>query len=337
MRSIQQKCHGSQCLSNQNKLIPWQKKYKAQGIPHLVVVDVKTGDTITEDGTDGVRSDAEGERFPWKPKSFGELWPEQILASKDNDTEMIDSESFKDKYLMLYFSAHWCPPCRAFTPTLSEAYNKLKEERSDFEMVFLSSDSDERSFKEYFDTMTFCALPYEHRETKAALSKKYGVSGIPTLLILGPADETGNRPLINNNVRSFIESGALSEFPFVKKNYGDVSASAGDLNEVKSLIVLHENGDDDEHKEIQNLVKKIATEIKENEDEETINVLWGLSSDGLVPRIRSLTGLPNTSEDAAMILLDIPDDGGYYKSENVEITAETIKSFMKNPGKRFQL
>ena len=92
--------------------------------------------------------------------------------------EMLDTSTLKDKYLMLYFSAHWCPPCKAFTPVLSKAYTKLKAERDDFELVFVSSDRDERSFKEYFDEMSFCALPFEYRDEKSALSQKFGVRGI---------------------------------------------------------------------------------------------------------------------------------------------------------------
>jgi len=97
---------------------------------------------------------------------FDELWPSQILSSKGSDEKFLNSDSLKDKYLMLYFSAHWCPPCRRFTPKLSEFYKKLKAKRSDFEMVFVSSDQDEETFNEYFDTMSFCALPFELRDEK---------------------------------------------------------------------------------------------------------------------------------------------------------------------------
>lgn len=313
------------------------RKYNAQGIPHLVVVNAKTGEVITEDGTTNVRSDKNGEKFPWKPKSFGEVWPEHILANKDSEADTIASSDFKDKYLMLYFSAHWCPPCRAFTPKLSNAYTKLKAEKSDFELAFVSSDRDESAFKEYFESMTFCALPYENRDAKATLSKMYKVQGIPTLVMLGPADEDGNRPLINDNIRSFIETEAFGDFPFEKKNYGNVESGAGDLNDEKALIIFHENGDDDEHEEIKNIAKTVATELKGDESKETINILWALTNKGIVARIRSLTGLPEMSEEPAMVLLDIPDEGGYYKTENVEITAESVKSFIENPGDRMQL
>ena len=30
------------------------------------------------------------------------------------------------KVVALYFSAHWCPPCRQFTPMLKQAWNQAK-------------------------------------------------------------------------------------------------------------------------------------------------------------------------------------------------------------------
>ena len=36
------------------------------------------------------------------------------------------AEALADKVVAIYFSAHWCPPCRGFTPKLAEIYNGLK-------------------------------------------------------------------------------------------------------------------------------------------------------------------------------------------------------------------
>ena len=68
----------------------------------------------------------------------------------------------------IYFSAHWCPPCRAFTPQLADWYKKFKagSNGSKFEIVFVSSDRDESSFKEYFGEMPWLALPYGKRDKK---------------------------------------------------------------------------------------------------------------------------------------------------------------------------
>ncbi|EEE51864.1 hypothetical protein OsJ_33399 [Oryza sativa Japonica Group] len=41
---------------------------------------------------------------------------------------------------LLYFSAHWCSPCRKFLPKLIEEYIKMREETSsDVEVVFVSN------------------------------------------------------------------------------------------------------------------------------------------------------------------------------------------------------
>jgi len=83
----------------------------------------------------------------------------------------------------LYFSAHWCPPCRGFTPKLVEAYQKhLKSEG--LEVVFVSSDRDEAAFKSYHGSMPWLALPYGKRALKTEISSKFSVTGIPKLVIL---------------------------------------------------------------------------------------------------------------------------------------------------------
>merc|ERR1712005_34799 len=79
----------------------------------------------------------------------------------------------------IYFSAHWCPPCRGFTPKLAEIYNDMKAAGKKFEIVFASSDRDQTAFDEYYAEMPWLALPYSDRATKDALSKKFKVQGIP--------------------------------------------------------------------------------------------------------------------------------------------------------------
>ena len=47
-----------------------------------------------------------------------------------------DASALKGKRVLFYFSAHWCPPCRNFTPTLIEFYNTLKNDGKNIELVF---------------------------------------------------------------------------------------------------------------------------------------------------------------------------------------------------------
>jgi len=43
------------------------------------------------------------------------------LIKKDKST-VAGSDALAGKKVLVYFSAHWCPPCRGFTPLLKEAY-----------------------------------------------------------------------------------------------------------------------------------------------------------------------------------------------------------------------
>ncbi|KAL5477184.1 hypothetical protein EMCRGX_G023938 [Ephydatia muelleri] len=123
------------------------------------------------------------------------------VLSKDNNIVSVDSLLPSGGVLGLYFSAHWCPPCRAFTPELAEWYNNIKlgPNGSKFEIVFVSCDSDEDSFSEYFAEMPWHALPFSDRETESKLSKEFNISGIPTLVFLD-ADGT----LITDDGRSIV-------------------------------------------------------------------------------------------------------------------------------------
>lgn len=106
------------------------------------------------------------------------------LLSSNGNVATADALAGKSA-IGLYFSAHWCPPCRGFTPALSKAYVKDLKSK-DVEIVFVSSDRDYAAFSSYFNDMPWLALPFSARKVKEALSQKYGVSGIPTLVVLRP-------------------------------------------------------------------------------------------------------------------------------------------------------
>lgn len=96
-------------------------------------------------------------------------------------------------YIGLYFSAHWCPPCRAFTPQLADYYQAWKADGKGktLEIIFISLDQDENAFNDYFATMPWAALKFSEKETQGkSLSQKFGVRGIPTLVILDKNGET---------------------------------------------------------------------------------------------------------------------------------------------------
>ncbi|XP_022141888.1 probable nucleoredoxin 1 [Momordica charantia] len=115
------------------------------------------------------------------------------------------------KNILLYFSAHWCPPCRAFLPKLTEAYNEIKQKDKDFEVIFISSDSDQDSFEEFFSEMPWLALPFVD-ERKKFLSRRFKIEGIPALVALNQSGRT-----VSTDARKLITAHGADAYPFTEE------------------------------------------------------------------------------------------------------------------------
>lgn len=90
------------------------------------------------------------------------------------------------KVFAFYYSAHWCGPCRAFTPELVKFYNREKKDHPEFEIVFLSHDRSRDAMIEY---MRELKMPWPATEFgKGAAIRKYSSRGIPCLVVV---DENG--------------------------------------------------------------------------------------------------------------------------------------------------
>ncbi|CAD6198264.1 unnamed protein product [Caenorhabditis auriculariae] len=115
-------------------------------------------------------------------------------------TKVEADEALAGKVIALYFSAHWCPPCRQFTPILKDFYGDVED---DVEVVFVSLDRSEDDLKSYMKEChgDWYHIPFGSPKIKD-ISAKYGVSGIPALIIV-KADGTE----ITKNGRSDVQGG----------------------------------------------------------------------------------------------------------------------------------
>ena len=118
----------------------------------------------------------------------------------DSQGKEVSKKLLGGKTIGIYFSAHWCPPCRSFTPKLVKFRDANKK---DFEVVFVSSDKSPKAQMDYMkgSKMKWYTMP--HRSDAAnALSKKYAVRGIPALVIVSPDGKTitkdGRRDVASN-------------------------------------------------------------------------------------------------------------------------------------------
>ncbi|KAK9707390.1 hypothetical protein RND81_07G194500 [Saponaria officinalis] len=126
----------------------------------------------------------------------------------DSSGTMVPVSDLVGKHLLFYFSAHWCPPCRGFTPKLIETYHEIKAKTPSFEVIFVSRDRDQSSFDEYYSGMPWLALPFGD-ERKASLSRRFKVKGIPFLVAVGPEGKT-----ITTEARHLVAAFGADAFPF---------------------------------------------------------------------------------------------------------------------------
>ena len=118
---------------------------------------------------------------------FARLLGPQLLGP---GAQYVPSERAGGGLMLLYFSAHWCPPCRSFTPQLADFYRSWQQQplgalKQKLEVVFISCDRDAHSFGEYFAEQPWLAINYTAKEREAALAA-YQVQGIPCLKVFGP-------------------------------------------------------------------------------------------------------------------------------------------------------
>jgi len=261
-------------------------KFKVQGIPSVVILD-SNGDVITKDGRAAISGDPTGEDFPWKPKSMKDIFAASKFIGKDGPVE---SSVLDGKVLAVYFSAHWCPPCRGFTPKFADWYTKSLKDKG-LEVLFVSSDRDEAAFKEYYGEQPWLAMDFQCRKEKEQLENLFGVSGIPSLAII---DKDGS--IITKEGRAAITSDPEgAEFPWYPKPVSDFSSGPGLLEEAAVFIAFCETAEDAEKAAIEEamtpLAKKYVDEAKAA-GEDAPKVAFMIAKSGGIPgQLRKMMGM----------------------------------------------
>jgi len=286
-------------------------KFKVSGIPSLVLLD-SSGKCYNMNGRSAV-SDLES--YPWQPRKLSEILGDDLMNKVSGKT------------FGIYFSAHWCPPCRGFTPKLVENYKKLKEAGKDFEIIFVSSDRGEDAFNEYFGEMPWLALPFSKRKEKSELSEMFGVQGIPTLVVVGSDGKT-----ITTEGRGPISSATFVEdFPYYPKPVNDLDDVQSGINEYPSLLVITQGAEESDHKAAHEVLLKAAEDMfKKEEDDREVGRFFTVKGD-MAERLRGMMDIP--SKGICMVMLDIASQGAYYlpsKPVTSVPSADDVKAFISD-------
>ena len=125
------------------------------------------------------------------------LFPPTLLSKKGQKT-IATAEVLGGKVVAVYFSAHWCGPCRQFTPLLKDLYQQCVAVGKTFEIVFVSADRTENDFLNYFnnDHGNWTAVDFNDVK-REQLMEIFKISSIPRLCILKPTGE-----ILQDNVQA---------------------------------------------------------------------------------------------------------------------------------------
>ncbi|XP_059722253.1 nucleoredoxin [Haemorhous mexicanus] len=305
------------------KLKLWNK-YRVSNIPSLIFIDACTGKVVCRNGLLVIRDDPEGLEFPWGPKPFSEVVAGPLLR---NNGETLDSSALEGSHIGVYFSAHWCPPCRSLTRVLVESYRKIKESGQKFEILFVSADRSEDSFKQYFSEMPWVAVPYADEARRSRLNRLYGIQGIPTLIVLDPKGEVitrQGRVEVLNDVE-------CREFPWHPKPVLELTDSnAVQLNEGPCLVLFVDSEDDGESEAAKQLIQPIAEKIiakYKAKEEEAPLLFFVAGEDDMTDSLRDYTNLPEAAP--LLTILDMSARAKYVMDVE-EITPEIVEAFVSD-------
>ena len=274
------------------------------------------GNLISNQGRAIVSEDADGAGFPWTPKSLSETLGDSFVDNKGNQFSRAD---LAGKHIGIYFSAHWCPPCREFTPKFVEVYNKLKAEGKAFEVIFASSDEDEASFKEYFGEMPWLTLDVDAKKRKDALSRHFDVGGIPTLVILDPELKT----ITADGTSSVSRDREGADFPWYPKSLNPLT-DGGNLNELPFLLASTDGSDDEIAAAIEAL--QAAAEAEFTKADPKLKFFYVKDpEEELLDPIRRFAKL---TEADRLVILDVQNNKKYIASDQT-LTVANVNSFVQ--------
>ena len=86
-------------------------------------------------------------------------------------------------FVLLFFSAGWCPPCEQFLQVLKDFYNEVNIDQKNIEVIYIQSDKTEQNFKEQYTKMPWLTFPYSSPYHEN-LRKKFDIIGIPMVLVM---------------------------------------------------------------------------------------------------------------------------------------------------------
>ncbi|KAG0713210.1 Nucleoredoxin [Chionoecetes opilio] len=298
------------------------RQYRVTSIPCLVLIDSRSGHVLTRAGREKVTSDPEGHHFPWRPRSVGDILAASRLV--DPQGQEVAYDAIRSAYKGLYFSAHWCPPCKAFTPQLVAAYEKMKKKQENFHMIFISSDRSEESWRTYHKSMPWPSLAWEEKEARKELAGSLEVKGIPTLVVLDP----DNTVITAEGRSQFSDDPTLERFPWRPQSVEVLGERYTARLQESPCLVLFTDGDTTELQFGRDVLLPVAEEyLLEHPHQGGLTLHFFVAGeDEAADSVRDYACLEDVVPLVA--ILDLAEGSKFLLEEGVEVSTATVHNFV---------
>lgn len=136
-------------------------------------------------------SQRQASKHTTKQTRFEQSLTKHLVRNINGQVKQVNGAGLGAKdYYAIYYSAHWCPPCKKFTPKLVNFYNSYSRKHDNFEIIFVSSDRGKAAMEKYITAagMPWPALEFEQTNSNHPATN-YSGNGIPCLVLI---DNKGN-------------------------------------------------------------------------------------------------------------------------------------------------
>ncbi|QNL21806.1 AhpC/TSA family protein [Hyphobacterium sp. CCMP332] len=129
------------------------------------------------------------------------------FSQEDTSGNMISSDKFRGKYLLIDFWASWCGPCRRENPNVVAMYNDLHDQGPGFEILGVSLDE---SKENWINAIEADDLSWPHvsdlKGWSNSVADQYGVMSIPHTVLVDPEGIIIAHKLRGEELRNKLES-----------------------------------------------------------------------------------------------------------------------------------
>ena len=141
-------------------------------------ISVFAGTNYEEKTKDIVEGELRKFIFSKTEKSLPNLF---ILDADENVTEI----GYKEGILVINFWATWCAPCKKEMPSLNTLAQNMKNEN--FQIITVASGRNSKeAIDAFFKDYNLINLS-KYRDPKGKMAIKYGVTALPTTVVIDPA------------------------------------------------------------------------------------------------------------------------------------------------------